>query len=155
MSAVAVFVYQDWLNLFPALANTGPDQAASYFSLAGLYLNNTGWGGKVRDPTAQLQLMQLLTAHIAFLMNGDTTNPAASPAVVGHMDSANQGSVSIQTSIASNVPLEASWFTQTQYGLMFWQATAQYRTASFRASYRSPLVYGPFGGGPGFGRAGI
>lgn len=149
MSAVATFVYQDWLNLFPTLANTGPDQAAADFALAGLYLNNTGWGGKVRDPTAQTQLMYLLTAHLAFLLNGDTTNPAPSPAVVGHMDSANQGSVAIQTSIASNVPLTAAFFMQTQYGLMFWQATAQYRTARFRPSYRTPLVFGAFGGRPG------
>ena len=93
--------------------------------------------------------MYLLTAHLAFLLNGDTTNPAPSPAVVGHMDSANQGSVAIQTSIASNTPLEAAFFVQTQYGLMFWQATAQYRTARFRASYRTPLVFGAFGGRPG------
>lgn len=148
MSAVAVFVYADWVKLFPLLANSGPDQATAYFGLAGLYLNNTGWGGKVRDPTAQTQLMYLLTAHIAFLNNGDTTSAPQSPAVVGHMDSANQGSVAIQTSVASNVPLEAAFFMQTQYGLMFWQATAQYRTARFRPSYRTPLVGGVFAGRP-------
>lgn len=148
MSAVAVFVYDDWVKLFPLLANTGPDQAAAYFSLATLYLNNTGRGGLVRDNTAQTQLMYLLTAHIAFLNNGDINSAPQSAAVAGHMDSANQGSVSIQVSVASNVPLEAAFFMQTQYGLMFWQATAQYRTARFRASYRTPLVGGAFGGRP-------
>lgn len=148
MSAVAVFVYADWIARYPELANTGQNLAPLYFAEAGLYLNNTGWGGRVCDSAAQTQLMYMLTAHIAFMNNGDITDQAASGAVAGHMDQANQGSVAITTSIASNVPLAAAWFVQTRYGFAFWQATASFRTARFRASYRTPLVGNPYGGRP-------
>jgi len=148
MSAVAVFSYSAWIARYPELANTGPSLAALYFAEAQLFLNNTGWGGKVQDPTAQFLLMNMLTAHIAYLNNGDLNDAAPSGAVSGHMDSANQGSVAIQTSIASNVPLSAAWFVQTRYGFEFWQACAQYRTMRFRASYRTPLVGNPYGGRP-------
>lgn len=148
MSAVAVFSYSAWLARYPELANTTPQQATLFFDEATLYLNNTGWGGKVQNTDAQTMLMNMLTAHIAFLANGDVNDPAASGAVVGHIDQANQGSVSIAASVASNVPLTAAYFMQTKYGLAFWQATAQYRTARFRANYRTPLVGNPWGGRP-------
>jgi hypothetical protein len=149
MSAIAVFDYATWVARYPELANTQAPLATLYFAEAGLYWNNTGWRGRVSDPNQQLMLMNMLTAHIAYLNNGDINGPAPSGAVAGHMDSANQGSIAIQASIASNVPLTAAFFTQTRYGLAFWQAVAQYRTARYRPSYRSPLVGNPYGGGFG------
>jgi hypothetical protein len=150
MSAVATFDYASWIARYPELANTGPTMAALLYAEAGIYWNNTGWCGAVCDVPTQTMLMNMLTAHIAFLANGDINDAAASGAVAGHIDQATQGSVAISASIASNVPLTAAFFMQTKYGLAFWQATAKWRTARYRPSYRSPLVGAPYGYGGRF-----
>lgn len=146
MSAVATFDYAAWILRFPELANTSPAQGAVFYAEAGIFWNNTGWCGAVFDVPTQTILMNLMTAHLAFLYNGDIGDPASSAAVVGHIDQANQGSVSIAASVASNVPLTAAFFLQTKYGLEFWQACAKWRTARYRPSYRTPLVGSPYGG---------
>lgn len=143
------FSYQDWLAAYPAFAGrVSAEQAESFFQLAELILNNTG-SSPVRDMTRRRTLLWLLVAHQAqlFATNGTvqsgssaTGSPAAPP--VGRISSATQGAVSI-TLDGSALPRQAGWFSQTQYGLMFWQATAPYRQMRFLPGQSHPARLWP------------
>ena len=85
----------------------------------------------------------MLTAHLAWLYaprdaNG---NPASTgqiaPPLVGRISTASEGSVSVSTELTSSGSPSEAFFSQTKYGLSFWQATAQFRTARYAAR---PLV---------------
>jgi hypothetical protein len=89
----------------------------------------------VADAAVRSVLLNMLTAHIAAL-----NSPGAS-GVVGRVSSASEGSVSVSAELA--VPGSAAWFAQTRYGIAFWQATAQYRTATYRPpAYPSRFAFG-------------
>ncbi|GBR56493.1 DUF4054 domain-containing protein [Gluconobacter sphaericus] len=128
-AGVVTFDYATWSALFPDLAtNTSDAQAALYFDQAGDYLNNTPLS-PVQNLTKRARLLNLLTAHIAQLMlpvsaggNGAGT--------VGRVASASEGSTSIGLDMGSQ-SVSAAWFMQTQYGAMFWQATAYLRQMRF------------------------
>lgn len=143
------FSYQDWLAAYPAFAGrVSAEQAESFFQLAELILNNTG-SSPVRDMTRRRILLWLLVAHQAQLFATDGTvqpgssatgSPTAPP--VGRISSATQGAVSI-TLDGSALPRQAGWFSQTQYGLMFWQATAPYRQMRFLPGQSHPARLWP------------
>ena len=142
MGAVAVFDYGVWAQSFPELSNvvTTPGQALAYFNMATLYLNNTG-AGPVCDPTAQLSLLNLLTAHIAKMFAG--SNGQGPSGLVGRINSAGEGSVSVSTE-NQYPPGSVQWYQQTSYGSAFWAATVQYRTARHVAAWVRPVdPYGP------------
>lgn len=144
---VIQFDYDKWVTMFPEFAGVSAPMAESYFEIAGLYFANCGWTAALRiAPT----LLNLLTAHIAMLLapqDGDG-NPSdvgapASP-LVGRISSASQGSVSVGVELQPSGSPSEAFFTQTKYGLMFWQATAQFRTAQYAA--RPTVVAGAFPG---------
>lgn len=99
-----------------------------FFAEAGLYWNNAGCS-PVCDPVAQAMLMNLVTAHIAVAAVGAVNQPASG--LVGRISSAGEGSVNVSTELAG-MPGTAAWFSQTAYGLNFWQATAAFRTMHYR-----------------------
>lgn len=152
MGTPVVFNYANWIAAFPQLSNVNATQAGNFFTFATLYWNNSG-GWTTNVPQAPM-LLDLLTAHIAFLWaprdaNG---NPSSSgsfppPAIVGRISSATEGSVTVQTEYDSNAgsPSEA-WFTQTIYGAAFWQATLQFRSATYARTPFLPPQAGTFGG---------
>jgi Protein of unknown function (DUF4054) len=128
MSAVATFVYADWIAAYPEFSTTVPTsgQAQNYFNLATIYWRNDG-RGPVQDVTQQTAIMYLLTSHMAFLAVGTNNGPsAASQGLVGRVSSASQGSVSLSTD-AAGIPGSAAWFAQSPYGFSFWQATIPFR----------------------------
>ena len=88
----------------------------SYFGEAGLYLANDD-SSPVSNVTTRLSLLNMLTAHIAYLAGAITGQVMP----VGRVASASEGSVS--TSLDYQVAGSAVWFAQTQYGAAFWQAT--------------------------------
>ena len=103
---------------------------SAFFNEATLYLSNTD--KPVKDVVKRATLFNMLVAHIASLA-GVLANNTPSP--VGRVASAGQGSVNVSTEY---LPLGThAWFTQTQYGAAFWQATVQYR--SFRY-YPNPTI---------------
>ena len=71
----------------------------------------------------------LPTAHIAQLF-APMANGQPASTLVGRINSATQGSVSVQAAYSNNVTEQMAWFVQTQYGAMYWVATAPYRLPS-------------------------
>jgi hypothetical protein len=130
MGVIVQFNYTQWAALYPTLAATvNSTQAQSYFSIATSIHRNDG-GGPVNDATQQLNLLNMLTAHIAALFAPPA--PGQTPStLVGRINSATQGSVSVQAAYSNNVTEQMAWFVQTQYGAMYWVATAPYRTMRY------------------------
>ena len=143
------FSYQDWLAAYPAFAGrVSAGQAEGFFQLAELILNNTG-SSPVRNMKKRRTLLWLLVAHQAQLFASDATASASDPAAgspaappVGRISSATQGTVSI-TLDGNALPRQAGWFSQTQYGLMFWQATASLRQMRFLPGQSHPARLWP------------
>lgn len=80
----------------------------------------------VQDLNRRAVLLNMLTAHVACLA-GALGNGQARP--VGRVSNASKGSIS--TGLEYIQPGTHSWFTQTQYGAAFWQATASLRGFSY------------------------
>lgn len=130
---VAVFDYTAWTTRYPEMGAVSETQAALYFAEAGLYLNNTDCS-PVQDVTTRLMLLNMLTAHIAQL-SGALTPTGAPDGTVGAISSATEGSTSISLDTGL-LPGSAEWYRQTQYGLSFWQATKNLRSAIYSPGRR-------------------
>ena len=127
MTQVA-FVYSDWSTRYPEFSSSvNATQAADCFLQATLYLDNSD-GSIVQDIPTRTMLLYMVTAHVAALNFGTNTQPA-SP-LVGRIDSATQGSVSVSAKMPDQIGL-AAWFGQTRYGAQFWAATARYRVFQY------------------------
>lgn len=141
MGVAASFVYGDWSALYPEFSGTvNPPQAAALFSMAGLYNNNSG-SGPVNDLSVQTNLMYLVTAHLAQLRYGSSNQPASG--LVGHIDSAGEGSVNV--SVSYDAKKSQQFWIQTQYGAMYWEAIKRFRLAK-------PFMPLPYNPNPWFGR---
>ena len=154
MGAVT-FNYANWVAAFPTFANVSQAAAQGFFDIATLYYANCGWTGSLPQAPA---LLNLLVCHIAFLLsprdangNPSSTGTQPAPTIVGRISSAGEGSVNVGVELnPSGSPSEA-FFSQTQWGLMFWQATAQFRTARYVAR-PTIVVNGIFPAFPGYFR---
>lgn len=132
--------------LYPEFAGLPAPVEQNAFNDATFLLNNS-CASIVRDANDRLILLYKVTAHVLFLSAGtddgagDVTPP---PGIVGRIDSAAEGSVSVSASYSSEVGQSEAFFIQTKYGAMFWQMTAVYRTMHYVGA---PQV-GP--NGPGY-----
>ena len=113
---------------FTAAYNANPTLFASMFAEAGLYLNNTDCS-VVQDVTLRGVLLNMLTAHIAFLSGLLTAD--GQPRPVGRVSAANEGAVGASFDYPATTPGSGPWFAQSQYGIAFWQATTCYRGARY------------------------
>lgn len=122
--------------LYPEFTTaTASDAALAYnFLLATLILNNS-CASIVNDANVRETLLGVLTAHLTALANGVNGQPAQG--IVGRVDSATEGAVSVSAQFAAT--MAASYFLQTKYGALFWQLTAQYRTMRY---VPAPMCYG-------------
>jgi Protein of unknown function (DUF4054) len=163
-TGIVTFNYATWQGQYPGLAQTvNVSLATNYFNIATMYLDNSPismvWnaspGGKRET------ILYMLLSHIAVLFATDANGQPVNP-LVGRINSATQGSVSVQTDVG-DLPFTAQWFAQTPYGFAAWQALAPYRTAMYVSppnpnGYPGNLGYGygfgtnPFGGGFGWPR---
>lgn len=162
MTAVTpvVFVYNDFIATYGEFANCGAAQLQNYFDMSGAFFENNTCN--LAFPTGipnMTRLAYMLTAHIAWLFapRDGNGNPAQqgkiAPQTVGQVTSASEGtvSVSLQAVAGGGANELAAWFAQTRYGFMYWQATAQFRTARylpnpvFVPSSVYPLYPGRFG----------
>lgn len=141
---VVVFVPADFKAAYPEFATVADAALTVNFGLAQLILNNT-CRSIIPDAVTRETFLNVLVAHITALRNGVNGQPA--PGIVGRVDSATEGSVSVSADFPSTP--DASWFIQTQYGALFWQITVSFRTAHYIAPQR---VCGP---GPWAGRRGF
>jgi hypothetical protein len=130
MGVVVTFDYASWVARYPEFAAVSQPTAQEYFNEATMYCRNDG-GGPVPTAAIQSTLLNMLTAHLAFLYSG--ANGEAPSQLVGRISDAAEGSVHVAVEMPTNMSAAAAFFTQTKYGLAFWQATVGYRTARYRA----------------------
>lgn len=138
------FNYATWIAAYPSLAPyVNQFQATSCFNQATMLQANDG-SGPINDPVLQLNLLNLLVAHVATLTyptTGPAPNPDPASPLVGRVSNAAEGSVNVA---AQNdyPPGSAQWYQQTRWGSFWWEATAQFRTMRY-VPFRRAL--GPFG----------
>ena len=108
---------------YPEFSAVPSATLVAYFNEATLFLDNTD-GSPVTNLTRREALLNMLTAHIGAL-SGALSHDGQSQAV-GRVSSGSEGSVSATMEYLT--PGTHSWFTQTQYGAAYWQATLAYRT---------------------------
>lgn len=125
---VVAFDYNAWITRFPEFASVPADLAQLYFGEASILLDNTDCS-PVQDPNIRAVLLNLLTAHIAKL-NAPIDGQAggANGGMVGRINSATEGSVSVGAEGSPIGTGDEMYYMQTQYGAMYWALTARYRT---------------------------
>ncbi len=128
--SIVVFDSAGFLARYPEFSSVATATLAAYFNEAALYCNNTDLSPVTDGSAGGLRSMYLnmLVAHIAALNSG--VNGNAPNQLVGRIDQAGEGSVSVHADMGA-VPGSAAWFLQTQYGAAYWQATATYRTMQY------------------------
>lgn len=134
------FNYSDWVAIYPEFSNVPEPQAQNYFNMAGSFCSNRL--GPVRNIPDLTTLLYVLTAHITALF-GPKDGAAIDPnGLVGRINSATQGSVSVQSE--NNYPEgSVQWYQQTKYGALYWAMTTKYRTMHYRVPANRPI--GTFG----------
>lgn len=125
---VAVFNPTMFLARYPEFSAIPTDTLQTYFYEAQLYLNNTSCS-IVQNVFIRLVLLNMLTAHIAFI--GGALTADQQPRPVGRVSEASEGTVSAAFEGVTPTPGTGEWFQQSQYGAAFWQATTQYRSARY------------------------
>ena len=127
------FNYAVWVARYPIFSGVSQPLAQSFFDEACLYCVNRL--GPVPTTTELSLLLNMLTAHVAWLAGQGTGNPSNGAGPVGRLSDATEGSVSasFQNDYPPGTP---QWYQQTQFGAAFWAATAKYRTFRYRSGIR-------------------
>jgi hypothetical protein len=137
LGVIYAFSYSDWVGQFPMFGAISEPQATGFFNRATNIWANDGTG-PVCNATQQESLLNLLTAHIAWLSafrdaNGlpSSTGTIPPPSAVGRVSNASEGSVSVALDMGDATAGSPSepWYLQTQWGSEFWFSTSQFRTA--------------------------
>lgn len=145
---VVEFDFAEFVEMFPGFA-AGPEPLFEiYFELATQILNNT-CRSVVCDGAKRLRLLYLLVAHIATIvpLNGGAGSGVV---IMGPITGATEGSVSIQSGFAAAITSNNAWFMQTQFGALFWQLTAVFRTMHYIAPTQCCGPAGQFAGRRGY-----
>ncbi len=132
--------------LYPEFSGLSSTVQGNSFTDATFLLNNS-CGSLVQDANQRMALLYTLTAHCLLIDRGadDGAGNVTTPqGIVGRIDTAAEGSVSVSASYNNDVTMSEAYFIQTKYGAKFWQQTAQFRTMH----YVGPPSVGP--NGPGF-----
>lgn len=126
--AIVVFDIVKFRAMFPQYSNVPDAQLPLLFDQSTDYLNNSEYS-LVIDAVKRERLLYLLMAHLAYMRFGDNKGNGG-PGMVGRLSSASEGSVSV-SSDAGQVEFRYMWYTQSQYGMDYWQATKVYRMANY------------------------
>ncbi len=147
---IVVFDYGLFAMRYPELAGSiNATLAQQFFNEAQTYCDNTPCSPIPYCPPYQTErqtLLNMMTAHIIALnvpLNGNASSP-----LVGRIDSATEGSVTVHADMP-NQPGAAAWYQQTKYGAAFWTATAKYRQMLYAPGPVrdfEPYVYGGYRG---------
>lgn len=122
--AVVAFDLAGFRVRYPEFATVADALLGAYFVESTIYLNNTD-SSIVTDVVLRSMLLNMLTAHIAMLNSG--ANGQAASALVGRINSASEGSVSVSVDMGP-VSGSSAWFMTTRYGAAAYQAMARFRT---------------------------
>ncbi|HEJ7052523.1 TPA: DUF4054 domain-containing protein [Serratia marcescens] len=114
-------MYPEFYNVTDAILPFLFDQSTDY-------LNNTDYS-LVDDVVKRERLLYTLMAHLAYVRYGDNRKRGGS-GMVGRIASATQGSVSVSSDLGP-IEFRYAWYTQSPYGMDFWQATKVYRMANY------------------------
>lgn len=120
MSESVIFDLEKFNQSYPEL-NATAITGQWAFDMACLLLNNTQ-NSIICCCCKREDLLYLLTAHILFLKNRGVGN-------VGTLNSAHEGSVSV--GFGSNGKLTDGFLGQTQYGILFLEATKQFKSGFY------------------------
>lgn len=126
--AIVVLDIDKFRAMFPEFSNATDIAIQFLFDQATDYLNNTEYS-LVIDATKRERLLFLLMAHLAYVRYGDSKGNGGS-GLVGRLSSASEGSVSV-SSDAGQIEFRYMWYTQSPYGMDYWQATKVYRMANY------------------------
>lgn len=126
--AIVVLDITKFRDMFPEFSNVTASALQFLFDQATDYLNNTECS-LVIDATKRERFLYLLMAHLAYVRYGDANGNGGS-GLVGRLASASEGSVSV-SSDAGQVEFRYMWYTQSPYGMDYWQATKVYRMANY------------------------
>ncbi|HHE5697833.1 TPA: DUF4054 domain-containing protein [Citrobacter amalonaticus] len=126
--AIVVLDIPKFRAMFPELSNVTDAQLPYLFDQSNDYLNNSECS-LVEDAVKRERLLYLLMAHLAYMRYGDA-NGNGGTGLVGRLSSATEGSVSV-SSEAGQVEFRYMWYTQSPYGMDYWQATKVYRMANY------------------------
>jgi hypothetical protein len=125
--AVVAFDLAGFRVRYPEFATVADALLGAYFVESTAYLNNTD-SSIVADVVLRSMLLNMLTAHVAAMNSG--VNGQAASGLVGRINSASEGSVSVSVD-AGPVSGSSAWFMTTRYGAAFWNATASFRTMRY------------------------
>lgn len=142
--AVAVFNLAAFLARYPEFSAVSPTLLSSLFLEAGLYLSNCD-SSPVQNITRRGMLLNMLTAHIAFI--GGALTADGQPKPVGRVSQAAEGSVSATFEGVPPTPGTGAWFMQSQYGAAFWQATTNLRGMHYVPRPTNPNGFPRYDGG--------
>lgn len=141
---VVTFDPEAFQQAYPCFASVNATALEGNFALATLMLDNSCCS-IVCDAPTRAQLLNLITAHITALLNGVNGQPGQS--VVGRINQAQQGSVSVATEMLAKTESAAYW-QQTQWGAFYWTATVKYRTGRYVPPCNAGAGFGGFGAWP-------
>lgn len=119
-------------ELFPEFSDVTDVQLQFLFDEATDYLNNTEYS-PVQEYTKRERLLYLLMSHLAFMRYGyldAVGNRIGGNGLVGRISSATENSVTVSFELGA-MSSGATWYTQSPYGLAFWQATKWLRMAKY------------------------
>lgn len=127
-SGVVVFNYAGWLVQYPEFSSVQPQQAQNYFNRATMLCDNT--------PTSPIQnlfqrtiMLNAATAHFTALFASLNGQPPRQ--IVGRINNAAEGSVSVGLEYAQPQTDTQAFWNQTEYGAAFWAMSLPFRTGFF------------------------
>lgn len=134
--AAVVFVYADWAARYPELAATVTEATAEamFMDAELLYLGNDlpdQPPSIVVNEAMRLRLFYLLVAHLAVLQQRSSASGGQGAGMVGNINSASEGSVSVGVTPLKSDSEAAAFFNQTQYGATYWMAMRPYTRALY------------------------
>ncbi|EFK9060357.1 DUF4054 domain-containing protein [Escherichia coli] len=136
---VVIFDTSAFKLRYPEFSSVDDALLQQYFTQATIYLDNTD-SSRVSDLAVRSMLLNMLVAHIACLYSG--ANGQSPSGLVGRIDSASEGSVSVHADMPGGTA-NSAWYMQTKYGADYWNATAPFRTFQYISGH-SPSNY-PYG----------
>jgi Protein of unknown function (DUF4054) len=130
---VVQFSAPEFVAIYPEFAGLANPVMANSFADATLLLNNS-CGSEVSDADQRMSLLYTLTAHCLLIDRGTNDgqgNVTSAQGIVGRIDNASEGSVSVSASYNNDVSQSEAYYIQTKYGAKFWEQTAYIRTATY------------------------
>jgi Protein of unknown function (DUF4054) len=139
-SPPVTFDYPTWIATFPEFSPLSSGQGQAYFNRAtGSFAANACSNPAFGDGRLPY-LLYLATSHVAWLScpkdeNGDPSATGEVSPLTGRINSATEGSVSVQTEFETGGDTNQllAYLDQTKYGQEYAAAIANYRTARYLA----------------------